>query len=309
MDLRQLRHFLAAAETGNFSKAAERELVSQPALSASIAKLEASLETTLFLRSKRGVNLTSEGRRLAETARLIVHECARARSDLRHRKALETVKIGVLDTLSTSLIMDLIDSLRLRHPEINVEITDGSLDHVEHLLAERRVDIALRARPTATLAVRPSQRDVVDLFEETLVLLVPPDHPLRSRKTVAIDDLEGERFIARMHCENAAVLTRSAKRAGIRLRVVCRTFQDERAVALVERGYGVSIVPAHVVSTRGVKISLSEPPLSRIVSLETLKHPHKAAVDRFIALAKSAPWPSRSGDMSGKWLPLSQSER
>lgn len=292
MDLRQLRHFLAAAETGNFSKAAERELVSQPALSASIAKLEASLETTLFLRSKRGVNLTSEGRRLAETARLIVHECARARSDLKQRKALETVKVGVLDTLSPTLVMDLVDSLRLRHPEINIEIADGSLDHVEHLLAERRVDLALKARPTATLAVKPTHRDVVDLFEEPLVLLAPSDHPLRSRKTITIEDLDGERFIARMHCENAAVLTRAAKRAGVRLRVVCRTFQDERAVALVERGYGVSIVPAHVASTQGVKISLSEPQLGRIVSLETLKSPHKPAVDRFIALARSAPWPS-----------------
>lgn len=292
MDLRQLRHFLAAAETGNFSKAAERELVSQPALSASIAKLEASLEATLFLRSKRGVNLTSEGRRLAETARLIVHECARARSDLKQRKALETVKVGVLDTLSASLVMDLIDSFRLRHPEINIEIADGSLDHVEHLLAERRIDLALKARSTATLAVKPTQRDSVDLFEEPLVLLAPSDHPLRSRKTIAIEDLDGERFIARMHCENAAVLTRSAKKAGVRLRVVCRTFQDERAVALVERGYGVSIVPAHVASSQGAKIALSEPQLRRIVSLETLKSPHKATVDRFIALAKSAPWPA-----------------
>lgn len=292
MDLRQLRHFLAAAETGNFSKAAERELVSQPALSASIAKLEANLEATLFLRSKRGVNLTSEGRRLAETARLIVHECARARSDLRQRKALETVRIAVLDTMSMSLVMDLVDSLRLRHPEINIEMTDGSLDHVEHLLAEKRVDIALKARPTAALTVKPTQREIVDLFEEPLILLVPPDHPLRDRKTLAIEDLEGERFIARLHCENAAVLTRSAKKAGVRWRVVCRTFQDERAVALVERGYGVSIVPAHVASVRGVKIPLSEPRLGRIVSLEMLKTPHKAAVDRFIALARSAPWPS-----------------
>lgn len=291
MDLRQLRHFLAAAETGNFSKAAERELVSQPALSTSVAKLEASLETTLFLRSKRGVNLTSEGRRLAETARLIVHECARARSDLKQRKALETVKVGMLDTLSPDLVMDLVDSFRLRHPEINVELADGSLDHVEHLLAERRVDLALKARPTVTPAVKSTHRDVVDLFEEPLVLLAPSDHPLRSRKAITIEDLDGERFIARMHCENATVLTRSAKRAGVRLRVVCRTFQDERAVALVERGYGVSIVPAHAASARAVKISLSEPQLARTVSLEMLKSPHKAAVDRFIALAKSAPWP------------------
>lgn len=291
MDIRQLRHFLAAAETGNFSKAAERELVSQPALSTSIAKLEASLETTLFLRSKRGVNLTSEGRRLAETARLIVHECARARSDLKQRKALETVKVGILDTLSPGLVMDLVDSLRLRHPEINVELADGSLDHIEHLLAERRVDLALKARPTATPAVKPTHRDVVDLFDEPLVLLAPSDHPLRSRKTITIEDLDGERFIARMHCENATVLTRSAKKAGVRLRVVCRTFQDERAVALVERGYGVSIVPAHAKSAQAVKISLSEPQLARTVSLEMLKFPHKAAVDRFVALAKSAPWP------------------
>lgn len=289
MDLRQLKHFLAAAETGNFSKAAEREFVSQPALSASIAKLELDLGAMLFLRSKRGVSLTNEGQRLAETARVVVHECARARNELRGQKTRETVRIAIVDTIAVPLIANFVEAVRVRRPQISIDIWDGPLSYVERLQREKRIDVALKARPSA-LRSKSSDDGAVDLLDESFVLLAPPNHPLRSRRNVTISDLEGERFIARMHCEIAPVLSKLLKKGGTKLRVVSRTHQDERAVGLVQSGIGVAIAPAHIQVSTAAKIPLSEPDIVRTLRLETAKGTQSSSISHIVGLARSASW-------------------
>lgn len=289
MDFRQLKHFLAAAETGNFSKAAEREFVSQPALSASIGKLERDLSSVLFLRTKRGVSLTADGHRLLQTARLVVHECARTRAELRGQDARGRVRIGAIDTLAMPLIKKFVDTLNVRHPEISVEIQDGSLTYIDRLLRETRIDLAIKAQP-AGARVRSADKSAFDLFREPFVLLAPSSHPLRFRKTVSMEDLDGERFVARMHCELAAVISKLMKKAGIRVKSVCRTHQDERAASLVAAGYGIAIAPASIAIHDGVKLPLSEPGLSRVIRIERSRAASGPIVSQVVSLARSGTW-------------------
>jgi DNA-binding transcriptional LysR family regulator len=289
MELKQLRHFLAAAETLNFSRAAERAFVSQPALSASVARLEAEFDATLFVRGKRGVALTVEGRRLVETARSVLADCARARRDLKRMKTRETVRVGVINTLSMRLVGRLLEQLRIEHPEIEAQIIDATPDDLSRLASEGRVDIAF----TSSLLPGPARakRDGDTLFDEPFVLLAPRDHPLGARRTVTLADLDGEPFIARLHCENRVVITEKLKSLKARPRVVCRTEQDERAVALVEQGLGVAIVPEHMAGDRARRVGFAGQPYARTIVLATPGEAHRPAVSKLAAFARAARWP------------------
>jgi DNA-binding transcriptional LysR family regulator len=290
MDLKQLRHFLAAAETESFSGGAERSFVTQPALSASIAKLEADLETRLFVRSKRGVTLTSEGRRLAETARFVIAECSKVRQDLKRSKTRETVRIGVINTLSMSLVARMVEGLRIEHPNVGVEILDAAPEELQRLVADSKVDVFLKS-VTDQRAAHAVRRGEIVLFAEPFVLLTPLDHAFRNRKSVVLADLDGEAFVARMNCESRLPLTELFKASGVRPRVVCRTHQDERAITLVERGFGVAIVPRHVGSERTHKIDFAGRPHSRMIVLGRTGIKRRDAVDRVVDFAKAARWP------------------
>ena len=94
MELYQIRHFAAVAETGSFTKAAVRAAVSQPALSASIAKLEEELGVKLFHRSPKSVTLTPAGRRFHMTAQEVLSSCNKVKAELRASVADRPLRIG-----------------------------------------------------------------------------------------------------------------------------------------------------------------------------------------------------------------------
>jgi DNA-binding transcriptional LysR family regulator len=273
----------------NFSRAAERAFVTQPALSASIARLEADLDTMLFVRNKRGVSLTAEGRRLAETARSVLADCANVRRELKKMKTRETVRVGVINTLSMRLIGRLFEQLRFEHPEIEAEIVDAAPDDLVRLSEEGRVDVVFASRPRSGPANGISEGD--PLFDEPYVLLAPVDHPLCERRTVTLADLDGEPFIARLHCENRVVINQGFKALKALPRIVCRTRQDERAVALVEQGLGVAIVPQHVCGDRARRLRFAGQPYGRTIVLAAPGKGTRPAVVKLAAFARAARWP------------------
>src|SRR5260370_15153283 len=98
MELYQIRHFAAVAQTGSFTKAAIRAAVSQPALSTSIAKLEEELGVKLFHRSPKAVTLTPAGRRFHMTAQEVLGACNKVKAELRASVPDRPLPIGVLRT-------------------------------------------------------------------------------------------------------------------------------------------------------------------------------------------------------------------
>jgi hypothetical protein len=93
-----------------------------------------------------------------------------------------------------------------------------------------------------------------------------------------------------MNCEIGPVLSKLIKRADIKMHVTCWTHQDERAVRLVESGYGIAITPAHIATSSSLRIALSEPDLARVVRLEKAKGASASIIDQVISLARSATW-------------------
>ena len=163
MELYQIRHFAAVAQTGSFTKGATRAAVSQPALSASIAKLEEELGVKLFHRSPKLVTLTPAGRRFHLTAQEVLGSCNKVKAELRASVADRPLRIGVLRTLPSAQLARLIETLQGDLPETRVELVDGTQEQLHAQLAGRK----LLACISTKLGSEPGQRSV-ELLGETM---------------------------------------------------------------------------------------------------------------------------------------------
>ncbi|EAZ97503.1 LysR family transcriptional regulatory protein [Marinobacter sp. ELB17] len=290
MELQQLRLFLAAAELESFTRGAKRAFVSQPALSASVSKLEAEMGVKLFTRNKRNVVLTPAGRMLLKRAKLIVEECAKAKDELKHHDVLRMLRLGVVNTLSIAHVARLIEQYRRENPRLRLSVFDATEVELERLAQESRIDMALtllQDRPDSGRKFSHSK----ELFSETYMVAMASHHHLSRSSSVRLADLENEPFIARSHCEYRRVFQDLIKSNGVRLDVAYVTNQDDRALTLVEEGVGVAIIPDNYDSPGIVKRPLVEATAKRSIGFEWGEGENREEVDRFVAFACTARWP------------------
>lgn len=242
IDQYMLRYFLAVAETGNFSRAAKAVSVTQPTLSAGIAKLERQLGSRLFDRDRQGVALTPAGSRFLARARRIAAEYELALQDLQQAPEPSVLRVGVLNTIPTATV----EHLLARHGRLGVE-SGGSevlelLDGSERDLAERldrgRLDLALTViRPHHT-RFHPEV-----LARERYLMVLPQGHPLAGADAIEPEALAGDRMVVRRHCEALPEISRFFATRGVRPRFVLKTTSDQRVLAVVRAGQGVGMMP------------------------------------------------------------------
>jgi DNA-binding transcriptional LysR family regulator len=285
MELYQIRHFAAVAETGSFTKAGIRAAVSQPALSASIAKLEDELGVKLFHRSARAVTLTPEGRRFDMTAQEILSACNKVKAELRASVADRPLRIGVLRTLPSGHLARLIETLQVELPETRIELVDGKREQLGALLESRK----LLASISCNADREPGQRSV-DLLSEDYGLVVSLDHRFASYESIQLSDLNGERFIVRTHCETFASTTKLFAKRGIRSKIVCRTDQDDRALALAGAGMGVALMPTIFDAPNVKKVPVRDFDVKRVISLHWNEDVADDRLDRLVAIATTHKW-------------------
>jgi DNA-binding transcriptional LysR family regulator len=139
MQLRQIRHFLAVAEAGSFVKATQRSGVSQPALTASVAKLEAEYQVKLLDRRRARVVPTEAGQRLIERAYIILRACNSLRNQVRSGDK-ESLRIGVLRTFAAHPICRLVKVFGRVRPDVTVQLIDGRNVDLEARLSEDKID-------------------------------------------------------------------------------------------------------------------------------------------------------------------------
>lgn len=234
--LYQLRYFLAVVETGSFTKAAERVYVTQPTLSAGIAKLEAGLETRLFDRTSRRVALTGAGSRLLDHAKSILHECSLAESELNEIETPVALRLGVLMTVPAALTSRLIRSFTAANPGVSIEIFDGTEQELANRLDQGQIDVAITVLRAKSQGTR--------LFEEPYLLAIAEHHPLARKKRVEIAEIATEPVIIRTRCEILSETSRFFTDHNARPPIAYRTDQDERALIMVAAGLGVTTMPA-----------------------------------------------------------------
>lgn len=180
MEIRQIRHFLAVAETGSFTKGSEQAAISQPALSASIAKLEEELGVRLLDRTSSRVVPTAAGAKLRERAYSLLLIYNTLKSEVRGAASAQPLRVGVLQTISCFAVGGFIALFQHSHPDVAIEVIDGSEDDLTKRACDGRLDAVLSTAPKDA----GRKLESADLFVEHLMLALPKDHDLARKPTL-----------------------------------------------------------------------------------------------------------------------------
>jgi DNA-binding transcriptional LysR family regulator len=289
MELRQIRHFIAVAETGSFTKAAQRTAVSQPALSASVAKLEAEYQVKLLERRRSRAVPTAAGQRLLERAAVILLACNTVRAQVRSGSESRALRIGVLRTFATLPICRLMKIFSRMRPDVTFELCDGTQETLLTKLSDRRLDVVI-ARID-----EPDPRLVsATLFKEKFILAVSTNHRFARENAVRLGDIDGEPFVARTGCEIYQQTKKLLADLEINLRFAYKTDQDYRALSLVSAGIGIAIIPESFDATGISKIEISDFDFSRTMGVYWNSDIESEYLERFLVVASAHDWRSRA---------------
>jgi DNA-binding transcriptional LysR family regulator len=197
MDTDHVQNFLLLAQSCNMTRTAERVHLTQPALSGQIRRLEQDLQATLFHRQGRGLVLTQAGetfRRFAADALSQINAGREALGSL-GTLASGAIAIGGGATSTTCILPAIIGAFHARHPGIRFAIREATSRTIATAVLSGELDLGLVTLPLP--ASIDAARLAVDAWVvDELVLLVPPDHPLRRRRTFRWRDLHNQPLIA-----------------------------------------------------------------------------------------------------------------
>jgi LysR family hydrogen peroxide-inducible transcriptional activator len=270
MELHQLRYFCSIADTGSFSRAAERCHVSQPSLSQQILKLESELGGRLFDRLGRSVRLTELGRAFLPRARSVLHELATAKDEATERlaSAAGPVVVGAIPTVAPYWLPPRLAIFSRKFPKIQLTIAEEITAVLLDRLRAGSVDLAILALP-----IRGNEFEAQPLFTERLFAALPKNHKLSRRPSLQLADLRRDPFLFLRdgHCFREAAVA-ACDRARLDPRVVFESGHLSSLLAMVGAGMGVSLVPEMAVdkyrSCRFVRIA--DPQAQRTIAAVVL---------------------------------------
>lgn len=255
MELRQLRYFVAIAEEGSFSRAAQRLHVSQPPLSTQIKNLEQEIGTRLLARSNRGVTLTSPGQVFYEEIRVVL-----ARLESVRRKTLEAdrgdvgmLSVGFVSIADYGILPPALKSFRMQFPLVEVQLHELTTDAQIRELRGSRLDLGLGLAP-----VEEPDLTFRGILREELVLAAPAGPSAAKDEAIDLRTLSKASFIVppRDIAPGLYDLTISRCRsAGFAPRIVQNARQMQTVIGLVSCGMGVALVPASVRNLKRTGVS------------------------------------------------------
>lgn len=260
MNLAFVRYFLAVAETGSFTAAAERCHVTQPTLSAGIARLEDEVGGRLFDRGRRA-GLTAAGQKLLPHARTMVEAWQAARAEPRTSRRQRLVRVAIGTTLPIEAAMNWLADAQ-RRITFDVEVSEGTAEVVQERWRRGRCDLALFATRTPLKA-----DNVALLLREPYLLAAAADHWVATRDRWSFKDLADTPFVLRSGCEATQEAARCFAAAGVRPRVVLRSADEERCAAAVLAGLGVCLMPRSLLRSGMAAADIRDVALERRVML------------------------------------------
>ena len=239
---RQLRLFLALAETGSVSAAAKVMHVTQPTASMQLREVVQAVGLPLYEVISRRVHLTDAGHSLARTARAIAGEWDAFEQRIAGAKGLTSgrLKVAVVST-AKYFVPRLLGSFCKLHPHIDISLEVLNRDHVIGRLRANQDDLYVMSMPPADL---PLEDQI--LMPNPLVVIAPAGHPLAAKKRVKLEQLQAERFILREKGSGTRMATDAhLRQAGFAPRTVLELGSNEAIKESVEGQLGLSIVSLH----------------------------------------------------------------
>ena len=287
MELRHLRYFVAVAEELSFTAAASRLRVSQPPLSQQIRQLEQELNTLLFTRTSRRVELTAAGTAFLDHARAILAQAEQAAEQARAigRGRIGTLDIGLTGSVLLGPLGSLVAAFSAQFPQVIVRLHEMSPLEQHAALHARRTDISFLRRP-------PDDPGLITelAWPEKIGVALPQRHPLAARKQIPLSALrdEGHAFLRLKDSRFAQYLRDCCVEAGFVPRISQQVVESYSLVSLVAAGLGVALVPECVrnLSRPGVVYRPLKAP-APVADVKMLYRPDYSAVaEGFVRLAR-----------------------
>ena len=251
MDLRQLAHLVLLSEERNFTRAAARAGVAQPALSRQIQKLEAELRVSLVDRTTRRVALTEDGLTVVAHARRILTEMDTIRDSMNRSTALlrGRVNLGVTPTTGPVNVPVLLAAFHQRHPDVELAVREDVSVLLTDELRSDAIDLAIIS---GIPPIHQTGLELTQIAADPLQLVVSPTHRLANRASIRVGELRDETFIAfRRPSTIRQTVTEACARAGFTPREQFETGDPWQAMRLAESGLGIAFLPQHDVEHRG----------------------------------------------------------
>jgi DNA-binding transcriptional LysR family regulator len=270
MDLRQLRYLVALSEERNFTRAAAREHIAQPALSQQIRRLEDELGLALVERTTRRVVMTEAGELLVGRARRALAEIEAAHEELQALRGAWTgrVTVGTMHTMGPVDVSLVLALFHQRHPQVELTVREQSSEELAELLRLDELELAFLS---VTERIESRGLEFRQLVSEELVVILPPGHRLSQREVLEMEELHDEEFVSyREGSRLRELLVSAAAAAGFVPRVTLESNESQRIRRLVARGMGVAILPRSDCVGPGARVAvvaLREPSLTRDITL------------------------------------------
>jgi DNA-binding transcriptional LysR family regulator len=276
MELFQIRYALAAAEALNFTRAAERCNISQPALTKAVKRLEEELGAAIFTREGKRIRLSDFGRSILPTLRHMQDQAERAKSIAQEYRLLDKVpvRLGVLGTIGPARMARYLAAFQSSFEGVEVEVSEAPLGDLLNQLDEGRIDLAM-ANPFEGV---PQSLHAFPLYSENYVAVLPPDHPLAERNIVKLKDLSGQPYIDRLSCEMREMFTAICKDEDVELYARFRSDREDWVQAMVLARIGIAVMPEYSVTVPDlVQRPIIDPAISLTIEHRRLQHRKLAA--------------------------------
>jgi LysR family hydrogen peroxide-inducible transcriptional activator len=267
MELDQLRYFLRVAERRNFTRAAEDLLISQPALSRSIQRLEEELGQPVFERQTRTLQLTEAGLLLQARAQQVLTIIDDTKAQITDDGETGRIRVGAIPTIAPYFLPQVLKRFSNQYPKATLIVNENTTDQLLKSCIQGEVDVAVVALPVAARHL-----EVAELFEEELLLVMPPDHELAGREKIGLRDVKPYPFVLldEAHCLTDNIMSFCRQRA-FQPVTMERTSQLTTVLELVSLSHGVSMIPAMArardESGRRIYRSLTKPRPTRTIAV------------------------------------------
>jgi DNA-binding transcriptional LysR family regulator len=240
--LRQLQYFIAVAEEGTVSGAAQSLSISQSAVTDAIKELESDLGVALFERHRRGLSITHKGHQFFRHANRILADVQDARRSFLGSEAAAPshLSLGVTSLVAGYVLSDLLARFRRAYPGVDVSAIEDNGDYLEHLLIGGELDVAVMVISN----LRDRNALQAEIFETSPYRLwLPLGHRLAAAESIALSDLSSEPLIMLTVDETEENTGKLLSALGAKPHVAFRTRSVEAVRSLVATGAGIALLP------------------------------------------------------------------
>ncbi|WP_257352132.1 LysR family transcriptional regulator [Pseudalkalibacillus decolorationis] len=245
MEFRHLRYFITVVEQSTFTTAASILHISQPSLSTSIKNLEKELGLILIDRSTRESRITKEGKVLYLEAKKLINHYEHVVGEMKRLKQQgpSELSIGLIES-SKFWVPKILANFKQEYKDVRIRLLEVlGLQEVERALNNFDTHLAITNQ-----YIDNKEIETIPIYDEKLVALLPPMHPLKNKSYININDLEGEAFIVcKEGFQTREDILNAFRKSGIKPNVQFELERFETACSLVEDGLGITVVPENYV--------------------------------------------------------------